>query len=84
MGINSERLEQVGNAEYWLRVNGFREVRVRSNGLSAKIEVPANQIQKLILEVGEENILKHFVKLGFTSVSIDPEGLVSGKLKRNN
>ncbi len=82
--INTQRLKQVGDAEAWLRKNDFKEVRVRSQGSAARIEVPSNQIQELILKVGQKNIVDHFLNLGFTSVSIDLEGLVSGKLNRNN
>ena len=35
----------------------------------------ANEMQKIII--------RKFLRLGFKSVSIDPEGLVSGKMNRN-
>lgn len=82
--INSKRLKQVGKAEDWLRENGFAEVRVRSQGLAARIEVPYNEVQELILKVDRKNIVNHFLNLGFTSVSIDLEGFVSGKLNRDS
>ncbi len=40
--ISIQGLDQVGKAEKWLIDKGFPEVRVRSQGLSARIEVPSN------------------------------------------
>ncbi len=80
--INSLRLKQVEKAEDWLRANGFQEVRVRTQAMAARIEVPPSQIKDLI-SIGRENIINHFLSIGFTSVSIDLEGLISGKLNRN-
>ncbi len=80
--INAQRLKQVEKAEAWLRAHGFEEVRVRSQGLAARIELPARQIEELIATTKRENIVHQFRSLGFTSVSIDLEGLVSGKLNR--
>ncbi|WP_320666847.1 ATP-dependent sacrificial sulfur transferase LarE [Prochlorococcus sp. MIT 1307] len=81
--ITSERLKQVEDAEAWLRANGFDEIRVRTHNLSARIEVPTNQIEELISQIGRDNIVNYFLSIGFTSVSIDLEGLVSGKLNRD-
>ena len=36
-------------SEEWLRDNGFMEIRVRSQGLAARIELPADQIDELQL-----------------------------------
>ena len=81
--INAERLEQVEKAESWLIAHGFKEVRVRTQGSAAKIEVPSNRIQQLIHELGREKIVHHFFSIGFKKVNIDLEGLVSGKLNRD-
>ncbi len=80
--INAEGLAQVNMAEEWLKSNGFSEVRVRSQNLAAKIEVPIDQIDSLIINLGKEKIVEYFLAIGFTSVSVDLEGLVSGKLNR--
>ncbi len=80
--INAERLKQVGMAEDCIRTNGFEEVRVRVQGLTARIELPRNRIEEFILHVERENIVNYLLSLGFSSVSIDLEGLVSGKLNR--
>ncbi len=82
--VNSQRLQQIEKAENWLRNHGFEEVRVRSQNGTAKIELPANQIEQLIINFKKENIVKYFIALGFTSVSVDLEGLISGKLNRGS
>lgn len=81
--ISAQRLQQVGLAEAWLRTNGFPEVRVRCHGLAARIEVPADRIEELLLDLDRMEVVGHFLALGFTSVSLDLEGLVSGKLNRS-
>lgn len=78
--VNNKRLKQIENAEYILNDFGFDTVRVRNNGDDASIEVPHNEIEKLmekfeIIAIGIRN-------LGFKNVKIDNEGFVSGKLNR--
>ena len=62
--------------------NGFTRVRVRSQGLAARIEVPRDRLQDLLRLSDGENLVPALLNLGFTSVSLDLEGLVSGKLNR--
>ncbi len=81
--INEKKLDQVAHAEQWLINQGFHQVRVRSSGKEAKIELPEEHIDQLLLKLDKKKIVKYFLSLGFTSVSIDLEGLISGKLNRN-
>ena len=80
--INSRKLKQVEKAEEVLRTYGFEEIRVRSKDSSAKIELPHDQIEEFVLNKERKKIVDKFLALGFTSVSIDLEGLVSGKMNR--
>lgn len=80
--IAAERLHRVGAAEAWLRDQGVEEVRVRCQGATARIEVPSHQIETLLLRLPRVALVERFLALGFTSVSLDLEGLVSGKLNR--
>jgi uncharacterized protein len=81
--ISAERLQRVAAAEAWLRQRGFQELRVRSQGEAARIELPPAQLP-LLLEPGlREALVAAFLDLGFTAVSLDLEGLVSGKLNRD-
>ncbi len=81
--ISSKRLEQIALAEEWIINQGFSKVRVRSQGLSAKIELPANEIDKFLKIIERKQLIKYFLSLGFHSISIDLEGLISGKLTRS-
>ena len=81
-GINAERLQRVGAAEAWLRQSGFQELRVRSQGETARIEVPPSALQRLVEEPNRTAVVEALLGLGFSAVSLDLEGLVSGKLNR--
>ncbi|MFM7651923.1 MAG: TIGR00268 family protein [Vulcanococcus sp.] len=84
--ISASRLRRVGDAEAWLRQRGFTELRVRSQGEAARIELPAAQLPALLTELGDDHtrsaLVGAFRGLGFSAVSLDLEGLVSGKLNR--
>jgi len=80
--ISSKRLEQIALAEEWIVNKGFSSVRVRSQGLSARIELPANEIDQFLKIIERKKLIEYFLSLGFHSISIDLEGLISGKLTR--
>jgi len=80
--ITSKRLNQVGKAEHWLIEKGFPLVRVRVQGISARIELPSKQIDDLLSQINRKELVDFFISIGFASVSIDLEGLISGKLNR--
>jgi uncharacterized protein len=77
----------VGAAEDWLRRQGFAEVRVRSQGETARIELPANALETVCGQLAcgslREELVRVFLGLGFNAVALDLEGLVSGKLNRD-
>tara|TARA_B100000965_G_scaffold154487_1_gene128481 strand:+ start:90 stop:932 length:843 start_codon:yes stop_codon:yes gene_type:complete len=81
--ISHKRLEQIALAEEWIINQGFSKVRVRSQGLSARIELPANKIDNFLEIIERKKLIKYFLSLGFHSISIDLEGLISGKLTRD-
>ena len=84
--ISAARLERVAAAEDWLRQRGFEELRVRSHGEAARIELPADQLTRLLSDLQDgalrAELVEAFQELGFSAVSLDLEGLVSGKLNR--
>ena len=49
-GITASRLSRVAQAERWLQQRGFDQVRVRSQGETARIEVPAARLAELMQE----------------------------------
>ncbi len=81
--ISSKRLKQVAKAEKWLIDRGFQKVRVRLQGFSGRIEVPSHQIDDLIMSSNRKELVEFFLSIGFSSISVDLEGLVSGKLNRD-
>lgn len=84
--ITASRLRRVGAAEDWLRQQGFVEVRVRSHGETARVEVPAASLAEVCARLSEgrlrQELVQTFRGLGFHAVGLDLEGLVSGKLNR--
>ncbi len=80
--ITSRRLLQVAKGEKWLIENGFPKVRVRIQGHAARIEIPVNRINDFMKNLSRKELVDYFLSIGFTSVSLDLEGLVSGKLNR--
>jgi pyridinium-3,5-biscarboxylic acid mononucleotide sulfurtransferase len=86
--ITAARLQQVGAAEALLRQHGFSAVRVRSQGQTARIELPAARLAEALNLWKEdrqrEALVQGVLALGFTAVALDLEGLVSGKLNRQS
>ena len=80
--ITQKRLKMIEKAEEYIRNYGIKEVRVRCQGTSARIEIPTNEIKNFIELYNRDELIKFFFKLGFKSASLDLEGLVSGKLNR--
>jgi uncharacterized protein len=85
--INAARLERVAAAEAWLLQAGFRELRVRSQGETARIELGSGELVAALelLARGSlrDSLVEKFRDLGFSAVALDLEGLISGKLNRD-
>ena len=84
--ITAERLQRVAAAEAWLLAAGWAQVRVRCQGQTARIELPAEQLERALGRWAQSEprqaLVAAFLALGFTAVGLDLEGLVSGKLNR--
>jgi pyridinium-3,5-biscarboxylic acid mononucleotide sulfurtransferase len=83
--ITIEKLQRVGKAEQYMRnilLNlGWRwDVRVRSVGDAARIEIPFEQIPNFINNIDLTSLTITFREFGFTSITLDLEGFRSGKL----
>jgi uncharacterized protein len=76
--VTLEKLNQIEKAEDFLYYFGFRELRVRHHGHTAKIEVLPQDFVKLI--ENREKICNKFHELGFTYVALDLDGFKSGSL----
>lgn len=80
--ITYEKLYRVGRAEIYLRKLGYRNLRVRSDGDTAKIELLPEQITDFVVKTNLNEVVSHFQSLGFIYVTLDLEGYRSGKLNQ--
>jgi uncharacterized protein len=78
--ITSPLLQSIQAAEDVLRVQGFRQVRVRYHGDTARIEVVKEDFPRLMADDVRERIIKAFKELGFTYVCLDIEGYRTGSM----
>lgn len=81
--INIEKLKIVEEAEDFLRRIGFNQFRVRHHGNTARIELENPVITKIFEPSMRGKIVKKFKDLGFTYISVDLEGYVSGSMNRD-
>ncbi len=80
--ITVEKLRRVGQAERYLRKLGLTTLRVRSEGATAKIELPVDGIQSFVQTTDLPQLVEAFQSYGFTYVTLDLEGFRSGKLNQ--
>ncbi len=80
--ITIPKLNRVGRAEIYLRRLGYENVRVRSTGDTAKIELPADLIQQFVANVNLIELTTTLQSFGFIYVTLDLEGYRSGKLNQ--
>jgi pyridinium-3,5-biscarboxylic acid mononucleotide sulfurtransferase len=80
--ITIAKLQRVGRAEIYLRKLGFSNLRVRSEGDTARIELPPEQIKEFVLTTDLPQIVSAFQEFGFVYVTLDLEGYRSGKLNQ--
>lgn len=77
-----ERVRMIDQAELWLRQNvGLRVLRVRYHkGEMARVEVPLDDLPRLVDPAVRGPMVKAFRELGFKYVNLDLEGFRSGSL----
>jgi uncharacterized protein len=80
--ITAAKLQRVGRAERYLRQLGLNNLRVRSEGDTARIELPPDQIKTFVLASDLEALVAAFQTYGFRYVTLDLEGFRSGKLNQ--
>jgi len=79
--IDREKLARVERAEDFLRLRGFRQVRVRHHGDIARIEVDPSQVSRFFKKTLRSEVVKRLKRLGFHHVCLDLEGYRMGSLK---
>jgi len=77
--ITEKKLRQVEEAEDFLRALGVGQCRVRHHGDLARIEVEADEIDRLMTR-DREHILQFMTGLGFTYVTVDLMGYRQGSM----
>jgi uncharacterized protein len=78
--ITKEKLERVAKGEEYLLSLGFGACRLRLQGEIARIEVPEDEIDRLLESGLRRRIASRLRKLGFRYVTVDLEGYRSGSM----
>jgi pyridinium-3,5-biscarboxylic acid mononucleotide sulfurtransferase len=80
--ITVAKLQRVGRAEIYLRKLGWQNLRVRSEGDTARIELSPEKIKDFVMLTDLQSVVTAFQDLGFIYVTLDLEGYRSGKLNQ--
>lgn len=81
--VTKEELAGVDNAENYLKDRGVDQVRVRSSGDSARIEVAPEERSRFFDTAFLDDIVKELKSYGYRYISLDLEGYKTGKMNRN-
>ena len=83
VAVTPDRLLMVESAESFLREFGFSDLRVRLHESDlGRIEVPPEEVGRLLDSDLRRQIDQEFRTLGFRYVTIDAQGLCSGSMNR--
>ena len=80
MPVTAENLSRIERAENALREFGFRQIRVRSHGELARIEIAPDELPRALQVEMAEALAKRIREIGFTYVTLDLEGYRRGSL----
>ena len=75
-----EKLSQIEQAEIYVRLEGFKEFRVRHHGDVARVEIPMSQLQDFFADGRAERVAANIKSVGYKYVTLDLEGFRSGSL----
>jgi len=78
--ITRQRLQQVGKGEEYLRGLGFQQLRLRYHGDLARVEVGADEIERLLNKDLRREIVIFLKRIGFTYVTLDLQGYRTGAM----
>ncbi len=78
--ITRQNLSQVEQGELLVRELGFANLRVRHHGETARIEVPLDELPRLLEPGTRTRLVEGLKALGFRWITADLEGLRSGNL----
>jgi uncharacterized protein len=80
MPVTVENLSRIERAENALREYGFRQIRVRSHGEHARIEIAPDELPRALQRDMAEALAERIRETGFMYVTLDPEGYRQGSL----
>ncbi len=78
--VTQEALARVDRAESALRALGFRELRVRHLGETARVEIAREELARLGDPILRDAVLRAVVASGYSGAEIDPQGYRRGRL----
>jgi uncharacterized protein len=78
--VTVEALTRIGRAEAHVRSLGFRQVRVRDFGAEARVEVDPEAVPRLLEDHVRDDVVSHLHWLGYSTVTLDPDGYRMGAL----
>ena len=78
--VTVEKLQQIEAAEAYLKSLGFRQLRVRHHDQLARIELPVDEMIRIISNGIRDQIAVKFRDLGFLFTTIDLTGFKSGSM----
>jgi uncharacterized protein len=78
--VTRDKLKQIEQAEEFLRSLGFRQLRVRHHDTVARIELPREDMQKVLSNGTGDRIVERFREIGFFFTTIDLGGFKSGSM----
>ena len=70
----------VDRAEAFLKVQGFRQVRVRHHGEMARIEVSPEEMARFFEGEMHQKVAERLKEIGYRYVTLDLQGYRSGSL----
>ncbi len=77
--VTREKLAQIEKAERVLRENGFRVCRVRHHGDIGRIEIPADDVSRILEPDVWTAVVRGVKDAGFRYVALDLEGFRTGR-----
>ena len=81
--VTVEKLNQVAEAERFLRSLGFGQLRVRHHDKMARIELLCDEIPRIFKDDLVNLVVKKLKSIGFTYITIDLQGYRSGSMNEN-
>jgi len=76
--ITVKKIDMIAKAEEFLKSFGFKNLRIRTSDLTARIEVDKESMGMILIK--KDQIVKKLKSLGYVYVTLDLEGFRSGSL----